>query len=133
MSHQLIEAIAQLEDLYAFGAADEQAIQTAEAALGLRFAPDYRIYVSTYGFIAAFGLEWSGITTVPHLDVVKMTLAERDSGSNMAPDMYVIENLGIEGIVAAQDSTGAVYWLAPGKQPEKAYDSLVDYLTKFPR
>ena len=133
MSKSIVEVIADLQSLRSSGGASEEEITAAENALGLKFAPDYRAYVAQYGVISARGIELSGVAPVARLNVVNMTMTERECGSDIASDMYVIENLGTEGIVAAQDQSGTVYWLAPGKQPEKAYGSLVEYILLFER
>lgn len=128
MEHEIINAIRNLEDLrWIKPAADEQ-IAAAEAALGIPFAPDYRAYVRRYGAISARGIELTGVTSARRLDVVEVTGRERALNPLLPKNMYVIENLGIDGIVMLQDSTGAIYSLHPNRGPKRELENLTEYV-----
>ncbi len=128
MSKNIIEAIESVSSLSHLAPATEEDVLCAEKELGLIFAEDYKEYVLAYGVISGKGIELSGITHHKRLSVVELTKDEREVSSNIAADMYVIENLAIDGVITAQDTSGAVYYLKPGKKPEKVFDCLADYV-----
>lgn len=47
---------------------------------------------------------------------------------NIPPNMYVIEDMAIDGLLILQDATGAVYSAPPHALPRKVFDSLTDYV-----
>ena len=110
---KIIDAIKGLENLSSLEPATLKEIEKAEHELELVFADDFREYVQNYGAISAKGIELIGITVAKRLDVVSVTKAEREM-SNIPPAMYVIENIGIDGILILQDSSGKVYSIRPG-------------------
>lgn len=108
--------------------ASEDAIQRAESELGLTFSKDYRVYLSTYGAVAYEGHELTGISKTPRLDVVRVTLEERQQYPNNPENWYVLEQLYIDDVIIWQASTGEVYQVMPGETPLKICDSLVEYI-----
>ncbi|NLE68607.1 MAG: SMI1/KNR4 family protein [Clostridiales bacterium] len=108
--------------------ASEDAIQRAESELGLAFSKDYRVYLSTYGAVAYEGHELTGISKSPRLDVVHVTLEERQQYPNNPENWYVLEQLHIDDVSIWQASTGEVYQVMPGETPLKICDSLVEYI-----
>ena len=107
----------------------EQIIE-AEKELGVSFADDYTKYVEKYGVISARGIELTGVTTHERLSVVSVTKKERNMNSNIPANMYVIENIAIDGIIALQDETGKVYTITPNGTPKLSYNSLSEYVEK---
>ena len=107
----------------------EQIIE-AEKELGVSFADDYIKYVEKYGVISARGIELTGVTTHERLSVVSVTKKERNMNSNIPANMYVIENIAIDGIIALQDETGKVYTITPNGNPKLSYNSLSEYVEK---
>lgn len=81
--------------------------------------------------ISARGIELTGVTTHERLSVVSVTQKERDLNSNIPSNMYVIENIAIDGIVALQDETGKVYTVEPNQKPKLACCSLAEYVENF--
>ena len=69
------------ESLYVFDAAAEKDILSAEKALALRFAADYREYVSAFGAASYCEHELTGICS-PH--VLTLWTSRRTSG-NITP------------------------------------------------
>ena len=65
------------ESLYVFDAAAEKDILSAEKALALRFAADYREYVSAFGAASYCEHELTGICKSARLNVVDVTQDER--------------------------------------------------------
>ena len=102
----------------------------AEKELGVNFADDYIQYVNKYGVISARGIELTGVTTHERLSVVSVTKKERSTNPNIPANMYVIENIAVDGIVALQDETGKVYTITPNSKPKLIYNSLSQYVEK---
>ena len=102
----------------------------AEKELGLNFANDYIKYVEKYGAISAKGIELTGVTTCERLSVVSVTKKERNMNPNIPANMYVIENIAIDGLIALQDETGKVYTVTPNKTPKLSYNFLSKYIEK---
>lgn len=124
----IIQIISNLKDMRFIKPASMEQIIEAEKELGVSFADDYTKYVEKYGVISARGIELTGITTHKRLSVVSVTKKERDMNSNIPINMYVIENMAIDGIVALQDETGKVYIITPNGIPTPAYNSLAEYI-----
>ena len=80
------------------------------------------------GAIIAEGVELTGIAKSKARDVVAVTLEERRINKEVPDDFYVIENLGIEGIIVWQNEKGEIYETSPNNQVKKIYDSLSDYI-----
>lgn len=128
MNEDIIEAINGLNHLCALLPATPSAVSEAEQALGLRFAPDYKAYVLQFGAISACGIELTGVTTSRRLNVVSVTKRNRVMNGNIPPNMYVVEDMAIDGLLILQDATGAVYSAPPHVVPCKVFDSLTDYV-----
>lgn len=124
------EVISRLENMRFIKPASQDEIAAAEKELGLHFAEDYRDYVYNYGVISARGVELTGVTSFPRLSVVNVTKDEREMNPNIPADMYVIENVAIDGILALQDESGKVYTIAPNEAPKYYCASLEEYLKK---
>lgn len=126
----IIRIISNLEDMRFIKPASMEQIIEAEKELGVSFADDYIKYVEKYGVISARGIELTGVTTHERLSVVSVTKKERNMNSNIPANMYVIENIAIDGIIALQDETGKVYTITPNGTPKLSYNSLSEYVEK---
>lgn len=126
----IIQIISNLEDMQFIKPASMEQIIEAEKELGVSFADDYTKYVEKYGVISARGIELTGVTTHERLSVVSITKKERNMNSNIPANMYVIENIAIDGIIALQDETGKVYTITPNGTPKLSYNSLSEYVEK---
>ena len=126
----IIQIISNLEDMRFIKRASMKQIIEAEKKLGVSFADDYTKYVEKYGVISARGIELTGVTTHERLSVVSVTKKERNMNSNIPANMYVIENIAIDGIIALQDETGKVYTITPNGTPKLSYNSLSEYVEK---
>ncbi len=124
----ILNVIAGLKGLRHLTPAKKTEVFLAECALDLRFADEYKTYLTAYGLISARGIEITGLLPSPRLNVVDVTKRERAWNEGFPPDMYVIEETGVEGLLILQDAAGTIYALWPGKQPKKEFDCLADYL-----
>jgi hypothetical protein len=119
--------ISNLKGLVSLKPVSKDIISDSEKQLGLSFAEDYRIYLEKYGVISARHIEITGIVDSKRLNVVDVTLAEREI-NQIPPNMYVIEDTGIEGILILQNEKGEVFELQNNDQLKKIYNNLSDYL-----
>ena len=110
---------------------NQQDIIQAETALGVVFAKDYREYLQTIGLACFAGHELTGLTDIPRLNVVAVTLECRAIFKNIPPSWYVIEEANIDGIVIWQDQFGCVYQAAPLCSPVKIADGLLGYIVSM--
>lgn len=124
----IIEVINSLEDIISTGAASQEEIIQAEKELGITFATEYKEFLSKFGAILADGIELVGIAKSQSRNVVTMTKRERDYNEMIPSNLYVVENLGIEGIIIWQDENGLIYQSYPKSKPEKINESLAEYI-----
>ena len=58
----------------------------------------------------------------------QVTEYERKNNPNIAPDLYVIEQLDIDGVVVWQASTGEIFQSMPNNALIKICNNLEEYL-----
>lgn len=125
--NKLISRIEQLQGLRFTGGVSSEDISDAETLLNLTFAEDYKLYLSKFGQVEAEGIELSGLSNKRLTSVVILTQNERKMLA-IPPKHYVIENIGIDGLIYSQDATGAVYQLLPNRPIVKVADNLLQYI-----
>ena len=74
----VITALKEKEAFISFKGAAPEAISTAEKELNVKFAPDYREYVTELGAASYYGHELTGVCSAKSLDVVRITVSERE-------------------------------------------------------
>lgn len=107
---------------------DEQEIIQSEMTLGVSFAKDYREYLKEIGLACFDGCEFTGITDIERLDVVSVTKEQHEISDPDTKSLYVIEEVGIDGIVIWQDSNGIIYQTSYGTHCKKIADSILEYI-----
>ncbi|MCQ2421909.1 MAG: SMI1/KNR4 family protein [Lachnospiraceae bacterium] len=113
------------------GGKDEDSISEAENILRAPFADEYKSYLRKYGAVSYDGHELTGLIRSKRLNVVDCTIKQREENDCILPDMYVVENLGIDGIVVLQASNGKVYMLySYDNEIREVANSLLEYLQK---
>lgn len=105
-------------------------IDAAEKQLGLTFASDYKLFLSSVGASIYFGHEIKGISDNVNLNVISATEKARNQYDLLPHSWYVIEDTYLDGILILQDKNGIVYQLAPGELPAKVANNLENYLTE---
>ena len=125
----IIDVVNGLSDLIVLKPATEKEISDAENQLGLKFANEYKEYLANFGAIMADGIELSGIAKSEHRNVVSLTQQERELNPTVPHNMYVVENLGIDGIIIWQDEKGVIYQSQQNVKPKKITTSLSNYIT----
>lgn len=125
----LRHAISSLKNMKQMGGVDATTIKAAEDTLNLKFADDYIEYLETFGQIEASGIELTGLSKRKSTSVIELTIRERKLG--VIPEgFYVIEDLGIDGIIYAQSYKGPIVELAPHQHPVEFAKSLQEYVVK---
>lgn len=112
---------------YMAGTVDD--ITKAEEKLNLSFSAEYKRYLLKYGFATYEGHEITGICKAKRLNVVDVTIIEREYTENIPANWYVIEQLNIDGIVIWQSETGEIFQTSPNTEPIKICDSLAEYIS----
>ncbi len=107
---------------------DSDLISSAEKELGVIFSPEYMEYLKEFGAASYYGHELTGICKSSRLNVVDVTITERENNPIVPKNWYVIEQANIDGIVIWQAETGEIYQTAPNAVPLKLYDSLGEYI-----
>lgn len=124
----IIKTIEELPDLLAFTPASNIEISNAELQLCLHFAEEYKTYLSEFGAVIADGIELMGIAKSEHRNVVIVTKQEWELNLQVPHNLYVVQNMGVDGIIIWQDGSGAVYQTTPNNKPLKIAESLEGYL-----
>lgn len=124
----IIDTLNKLQNIATGIRATDNQIEQAEKELGLKFAPEYIRYVKRFGVFSASSIELTGITNIDRLNVVSATKRERKLNSKIPDNMYVIENLAIDGFVVLQDAFGIIYYISPCYEPKKMFESLEEYI-----
>lgn len=125
---KIIETINSLKNLLALKPASEEDVENIEIELALPLSQEYKEYLLKFGAIMADDIELTGFAKSKNRDVVQVTKREWGANKNINHKMYVVESLGIEGIIIWQDVSGAVYESRPNHSVIKIADSLAEYI-----
>lgn len=126
----IIETIRSLPKMSGYKPASEVEITDAEIQLRLRFADEYRLYLSEFGEVSAHGLELTGIIDADYLHVVTATKEKWRMHPRVPRNLYVVEDTAIDGIVIWQDEKGTIYKTSPHSEPVPIAASLEEFLKK---
>ena len=124
----LTEKMRSLPDFYSMSKVSTEDILFAEHTLGVEFAKDYKEYIQTFGVISAGGHEFTGICRSKRLNVVQVTVSERENNPKAYADWYVLEQANIDGIVIWQSTKGEIFQTGPASNCCKIADSLEQYI-----
>lgn len=123
----IVDEIKKIPKLYHIKGCNTSQIKYAQKELGITFPEEYVDYVKEYGAISFYGTEWMGLNVDGYLNVVEATRQERKLNNYFPTDCFVIENMGIDGIITIADEKGFVYSLQYSKK-EKICNSITEYL-----
>lgn len=123
----IISVLRSKEDLIASKGVEDDIINRAEKKLSIKFAPDYRKYLSNFGLAMFGGHEITGLGKDKRINVVDVTLSERERNSETNV-LYVIEQTNIDSIVIWQSSKGTIYKTIGSSKPSKIFNSLIEYI-----
>ena len=124
----IISTIKKLSAMESLGPASNEVITNAEVSLNLKFAGDYKEYLSVFGMVWSDNIAISGITDDEDYGVVELTNKLRPFYTQVPLNFYAIEDVGVDGLVIWQDESSAIYQSIPNNEPMRLYDNLSDYL-----
>lgn len=127
---KFVEAIKMIPGYIGSNGRIEEEITEAEGELGIPFAKDYRAYLKEIGLACFDGHELTGLTKTARLNVVTVTKEQREYFDEATLSWYVIEEVGIDGIVIWQNSDGTVYAATPNSRAKIIANSLFEYISK---
>lgn len=123
---KIVDVISMNDSLEYIGGCSELDIENAEKLLNVKFPDTYKEILRKFGVITFGSHEWFGLNISGYLNVIESTLAERKINDLFPSDCFVLENLGIDGLMILIDSYEIVYeW--NGSQKKKINDSLLKY------
>lgn len=126
--NRLVDKIINIPDAIWGKGVNESEIDSAEEILGTTFSTEYREYLKMIGIAAVDGHELTGICNTDRVNVVSVTLRQREINININLNWYVVEEANIDGIVIWQSQDGAIYETIPGVLPIKIGESIEEYL-----
>lgn len=126
----IIDVLRSMPDFIGSNGRSKEEIELAETMLEVAFARDYRDYLEEIGLACFDGHELTGLTKTDRLNVVTVTMEQRERFGKIASTWYVIEEANIYGIVIWQDTEGFVYEAASNAKVKKVADSLSEYFTR---
>lgn len=126
--NSIVQILKNQEDFIGGSGCDLEAIKDTERQIGTNFAEEYREYLKQISLTCFDGHEFTGITDDPRLDVVKVTIEERQHNLKVPDNWYVIEQTNIDGIVIWQANSGEIYQTCSGGRPRKLCNSLADFI-----
>lgn len=124
----IVSIIKKLPAMAHYLPASQEDIKTAEEKLNLIFADDYKEYLSHFWAVQSDIIAISGIIDDEDYNVVELTNKMKLFEPNIPSNFYVIEDVGVDGLVIWQNETGAIYQSIPNREPVKIFDSLADFL-----
>lgn len=81
----------------------------AEEELNLVFAEDYKKYLRNFDFVQSDIIAISGRADGEKCNVIALTKKLKQIYKNISDDFYVIEDVGVDGLVIWQDSLEFIY------------------------
>ena len=125
---KIINVINGLENLLPLKPALIEDVENIEIELALPLAEEYKEYLLKYGAIMADDVELTGVAKSKNRDVVQVTQREWVANNKIKHNLYVVENVGIEGIIIWQDGSGKIYESSPNNGAKQIANSLAEYL-----
>lgn len=125
---KIVETIQNLENLISLKPASIEDIENVEIELALPLAKDYKEYLLNFGAIMANDIELTGIAKSKNRNVVEVTKREWSLNRKIKHNLYVVENIGIDGIIIWQDSSGSIYESKPNYEAKKIANNLLEYI-----
>ncbi len=127
---EFVRILNNFDDFFAAEGADTKSVEDAETALSLKFAEEYIQYLKECGVASADGHEFTGLIKSKRLNVVDVTETARKKNADIPLDLYVVEELQIDGIVIWQSEDGKIFQTVCNGKPEMINSSLADYVTQ---
>ena len=125
-----ISILEQKKAFHSLKGVTSEAIKDAEEKLGLKFANEYVDYLKEYGVASFFGHELTGICSSARLNVVDVTIEERNYNQGISSQLYVVEETNYDNVVVWQDASGAIYKTTSVEKIEKVGSLLAKYYSE---
>lgn len=124
----IVKLIREEEDsVYSGQGVSKNEIKRAENKLKVKFSEEYCVYLKEIGSATVNGHELTTVSEDEELDVVKVTLLEKQRNPDIGA-LYVVERTNIDGIIIWQAASGEIYQAMPKGKAVEICDSLVEYL-----
>lgn len=124
---KIVEKLNAIPNLFHLTGCVTSQIKEAQKSLNLEFPAEYIEYVKTFGAVSFYGTEWTGLNVEGNLNVVTATKQERLLDSNFPNNCFVVENVGIDGVLTLMGQNGKIYAYQQGKKGLLC-DTLCEYL-----
>lgn len=125
---KIVDVIEGLKNMLSLTPASSDDVDDIQLELGLRLSEEYKEYLLKYGAIMADDIELTGFAKAEIRNVEKVTQREWKANNKIKHNLYVIENMGIDGIIIWQDEDGKIYESTPNSDAKQIADSLAEYL-----
>lgn len=124
---EIVERLNAVPNLFHLTGCVASQINEAQESLNLEFPSEYIEYVKAFGAVSFYGTEWTGLNVGGNLNVVTATEQERHLDSSFPNDCFVVENIGIDGVLTLMGQNGKIYSYQQGEK-RLLCDSLCKYL-----
>ena len=125
---RIISVVNRLQGLKTFTPATESDVNNIRIDLHMELSNEYKEYLKTFCAILAEDVELTGFAKSKNRNVVQVTKREWDLNPSFKGKMYVVETVGIDGLIIWQDSKGTIFESSPGSSAKQIADSLAEYL-----
>ena len=123
----IVEKIRKIDGLYHAKGCSLQQVNEAQSKLNITFPEEYIDYVREFGVVSFYGTEWTGLNVEGELNVVEVTEQERSLNDRFPKECFVLENLGIDGVLIICNEKGQVFSIH-FNEVKKICDSVSEYL-----
>lgn len=126
-----IKFLNSLPNAHFTGPVSQGLIIKSESSLGVKFSPEYTIFLRNFGNMLYNHNEILGLNVDHFDDCVSWTLEAREEDDSIPDNLYVIASAGIDGILYLQAENGIVYQHRPFSVCTKKAESLEDFIKSF--
>lgn len=123
----IVEKIRKIDGLYHAKGCSLQQVNEAQSKLNITFPEEYIDYVREFGVVSFYGTEWTGLNVEGDLNVVEVTEQERSLNDRFPKECFVLENLGIDGVLIICNEKGQVFSIH-FNEVKKICNSVSEYL-----
>ena len=123
----IVEKIRKIDGLYHAKGCSLQQVNEAQSKLNITFPEEYIDYVREFVVVSFYGTEWTGLNVEGDLNVVEVTEQERSLNDRFPKECFVLENLGIDGVLIICNEKGQVFSIH-FNEVKKICNSVSEYL-----
>lgn len=126
-----IKFLNSLPNAHFTGPVSQGLIIKSESSLGVKFSPEYTIFLRNFGNMLYNHNEILGLNVDHFDDCVSWTLEAREEDESLPENMYVISTAGIDGILYLQNTEGIVFQHIPFSPCTRKANSLEEFIKTF--